>query len=47
MAEVAHVGVGLAAKRVAPIVPQWVLLVGAWVIDTRVSQGKGRNHGRT
>lgn len=33
MAGVTHLGVGLAAKRVAPSVPLWALLVGAWVID--------------
>ncbi len=33
MAAVAHLGVGLAAKRVAPRVPLWVLMVSAWVID--------------
>ncbi len=33
MAALAHAGVGFAAKRVAPSVPLWVLLVGAYVID--------------
>lgn len=33
MAGLAHVGVGLAAKRFAPTVPLGVLLVGAYAID--------------
>ncbi len=33
MAGIAHVGVGLAAKRVAPRLPLWILLVAAWAID--------------
>ncbi len=33
MAGLAHVGVGLAAKRFAPKVPVGVLLLGAYVID--------------
>lgn len=33
MAALAHAGVGLAAKRVAPSVPVWVLLVSAYLID--------------
>lgn len=33
MAAIAHLGVGLAAKRVAPRVPTWALVVAAWTID--------------
>ncbi len=33
MAALAHVGVGLAGKRIAPGVPLGVLLLGAWAID--------------
>jgi hypothetical protein len=33
MAALAHAGVGLAVKRVAPSVPLWVLLVAAYFID--------------
>lgn len=33
MAGLAHTGVGLAAKYIAPKVPLWVLLVGAYAID--------------
>jgi hypothetical protein len=33
MAAIAHLGVGLAAKRVAPKAPVWALVVAAWAID--------------
>jgi len=33
MAGVTHLGVGLAAKRIAPKVPVWILIVAAYVID--------------
>ena len=33
MAALAHAAVGFAAKRVAPSVPLWVLLAGAYLID--------------
>ena len=33
MASMTHLGVGLAAKRVAPKTPVWVLIVAAYVID--------------
>jgi hypothetical protein len=33
MAGLAHAGVGLASKRVAPTVPVWILIVAAYVID--------------
>ena len=33
MAALAHAGVGLAAKRIAPSIPLGVLLVGAYLID--------------
>ncbi len=33
MAALAHVGVGLASKRLAPSVPLGLLLLGAWAID--------------
>lgn len=33
MAALAHAGVGLAAKRIAPGVPIWILLAAAWIID--------------
>jgi hypothetical protein len=33
MAALAHLGVGLAAKRVRPTVPLAVLIVGAWMLD--------------
>jgi len=33
MAALAHMGVGLATKRVAPKIPTWILLASAYVID--------------
>ena len=33
MAALAHFGVGLAAKRVAPSVPRGVLMLGVWLLD--------------
>jgi hypothetical protein len=33
MAALAHLGVGLAAKRIAPTVPLWALIVAAYAID--------------
>lgn len=33
MAGIAHLGVGLASKRIAPKVPLGVLLIGAYAID--------------
>jgi hypothetical protein len=33
MAALAHAGVGLAAKRIAPSIPLWILLTGAFLID--------------
>ncbi len=33
MAGLAHAGVGLASKRIAPKVPLWILLVAAYAID--------------
>jgi hypothetical protein len=33
MAGLAHAGVGLASKRIAPKVPVWILVVAAYVLD--------------
>jgi hypothetical protein len=33
MAAIAHLGVGLAAKRVRPTVPLPILILGAWMLD--------------
>ena len=33
MAVLAHAGVGLASKRIAPKVPVWILIIAAYVID--------------
>ncbi len=33
MTGIAHLGVGLASKRIAPQVPVWILVVGAYAID--------------
>ena len=33
MAALAHLGVGFASKRIAPQIPLWILLVGAYLID--------------
>ena len=33
MAALAHAGIGLASKRIAPGVPVWILVIAAYVID--------------
>lgn len=33
MAALAHAGVGLASKRIAPKIPVWILIIAAYVID--------------
>jgi len=33
MASLTHLGVGLAAKRIAPRIPVWILIVAAYAID--------------
>ena len=50
MAGAAHLGVALAAKRVAPRTPLWVLVLGSYLIDlvfmAFVAAGKERMPGR-